>query len=724
MRWKGSIRSGHRQGPPDVAGRRWAVLAVLCVSLLVVSIDNTILNVALPTIVRSLHASSGDLQWTIDAYAVVFAGLLLTSGSLGDRYGRKRVFNVGLVLFGIGSAASALSSTPHLLIASRAFMGIGAAAIMPSTLSILTNVFSDDAGRARAIGIWSGTTGLGMAIGPIAGGWLLAHYWWGSVFLVNVPIVAVGLVASVWLVPDSRDPAGTRPDPMGAVLSTAGLGLVLWGIIEAPSRSWTSPVVMAAVAAGILVLWIFVAWERRCDHAMLDLTFFSSRRFSAAMAALALVVFSLMGMLFILTQWLQFSLGLSPLDTGLRMGPIALVLVVVAPVSSVLAHRVGTKMVVTAGMVAIAVGLALLSRTGLASSYGAAVPALMLIGVGSGLAFAPATEAVMGSLPAERSGVGAATNSAGLQVGGALGVGILGSALSTRFQGHLVPVLAGHHLPAAIEQLVVGSLGGALAVAGHVGGPIGAALAAVSRRAFMSGMDLALAIGSVAVLVGVVVVAVALPSWSPDTAKTRGRRGPVLGGVRLWFRLGASWQRLSLSHPSPSPSPSPSPHSNSNLYLHASPPDPAGPLERAVAGHGPGALSGTALERPRVLLEMPDAAEALACTQLLASEGYDVMWCPGPQGRPRRPCPLVGGGHCSLLDVAHVVVSALDHDDPLSQGIRGVLGNRSSRVPVVVARPRPLPGREDRRGPGDPCADMPLTGTALVAAVGRAIDQG
>ncbi len=718
MRWKGSTRSGRRQGPPDVAGRRWAVLAVLCVSLLVVSIDNTILNVALPTIVRSLHASSGDLQWTIDAYAVVFAGLLLTTGSLGDRFGRKRVFNVGLVLFGIGSAASALSSTPHLLIAARAFMGIGAAAIMPSTLSILTNVFSDDVGRARAIGIWSGTTGLGMAIGPIAGGWLLAHYWWGSVFLVNVPIVAVGLVASVWLVPDSRDPAGTRPDPMGAVLSTAGLGLVLWGIIEAPSRSWTNPVVIAAVAAGILVLGIFVSWERRCDHAMLDLSFFSSRRFSAAMAALALVVFSLMGMLFILTQWLQFSLGLSPLATGLRLGPIALVLVVVSPVSSVLAHRIGTKVVVTAGMVAIAIGLALLSRTGLASSYGAAVPALILIGVGSGLAFAPATEAVMGSLPAARSGVGAATNSAGLQVGGALGVGILGSALSTRFQGHLVPVLAGHHLPAAIEQLVVGSLGGALAVAGHVGGPIGAALAAVSRRAFMSGMDLALAIGAVAVLVGVVVVAIALPSWSPGTARDRERRGPVLGGVRLRLRLplGASWKRLSLSPPNPNPGPKP--------YLHASPPDPAGPLERAVAGRAPGALSETAPGRPRVLLEMPDAAEALACTQLLASEGYEVMWCPGPQERPRRPCPLVGAGHCSLLDVAHVVVSALDHDDPLSQGILGALRSRSSRIPLVVAGPRLPPGWEDRRAPGDLRVDIPLTGTALVAAVGRAIDQG
>ena len=675
----GEGRSTRMPAAGASTGRRWAVLAVLCVSLFVVSVDNTILNVALPTIVRVLHASSGDLQWTMDAYAVVFAGLLLTTGSLGDRFGRKRVFIAGLVVFGAGSAMSAFSATPHLLVAARAFMGIGAAAIMPATLSILTDVFRDDASRARAIGIWSGTTGLGMAVGPIAGGWLLAHYWWGSVFLVNVPVVVLGLLAALWLVPDSRDPAAPRPDPLGAVLSTAGLGLVLWGIIDAPSSSWTSPAVLATTTAGILVLVTFVAWERRCDHAMLDLSFFSAPRFSAAMSALALVVFALMGMLFILTQWLQFSLGLSPLATGLRIGPIALVLVVAAPLSTALAHRFGSKAVVASGMATIALGLALLSRTGTTGSYGAAIPALLLIGVGSGLAFAPCTESVMGSLPHSRSGVGAATNSAGLQVGGALGVGVLGSVLDTRYVGHVAPVLVGRHLPAGVEQLIVGSLGGALAVAGHVGGPIGSALATVARRAFVDGMDLALLTGSFAAIVGVAVVAIALPGWSPDAALDR--RGQSEAGTARLAGTGAGAARG----------------------------------QRRVPGREPSRL-GAAL--PRVVLEMPDADLAVASMRSLAGSGYDVTWCPGPAGPPRQPCSLVTTGRCALLDGAHAVVSVLDGDEPSSHQVLRALSDRASSIPLVVT------GSGARRGgvTGSFTELTSLSGPDLVAAVGRAID--
>ena len=311
-----SSSDGHGQ-------RRWLVLVVLCVSLLVVSLDNTILNVALPTIVRSMNATSSDLQWIVDAYAVVFAGLLLVAGSLGDRLGRKWVFIAGLAIFAAGSATSAFSATPGRLIAARAFMGIGAAAIMPSTLSILTNVFTDSGDRARAIGIWSGTTGLGVAIGPVVGGWLLAHYWWGSVFLVNVPIALVGLLAAAWLVPNSKNPASKRPDPVGGGLSTLGLSLLLWGIIEAPERSWTSPLVLGAVGTAALVLVGFVLWERHSTHPMLELSFFRSRRFSVAMGAMGLVIFALMGGLFLLTQYLQFSLGYTALQTGLRIAPIA-----------------------------------------------------------------------------------------------------------------------------------------------------------------------------------------------------------------------------------------------------------------------------------------------------------------------------------------------------------------------------------------------------------------
>ena len=310
------------------------MLAVLCVSLLIVSLDNTILNVALPVIVRTLHASSSSLQWIVDAYAIVFAGLLLVAGSLGDRLGRKWVFMAGLFVFATGSALSAFSGTPDRLIAARAFMGIGGAAIMPSTLSILTNTFTEPHERARAIGIWSGTTGLGVAIGPVAGGWLLAHFWWGSVFLLNVPIAVVGLLCSAPIVPNSKSPDAKRPDPLGAGLSIVGMGLLLWGIIEAPQRSWSSPLIIGAIVAAVAVLAVFAIWERHSSHPMLQVSFFSSRRFSAAMGAMGLVMFALMGGLFLLTQYLQFSLGCTAFQTGLRIAPIAGVLLVIAPLSS------------------------------------------------------------------------------------------------------------------------------------------------------------------------------------------------------------------------------------------------------------------------------------------------------------------------------------------------------------------------------------------------------
>ncbi len=502
------------EGPPvgRPQGRRWLILAVLCVSLLVVSLDNTILNVALPDIVRSMQASSSELQWIVDAYAIVFAGLLLVAGSLGDRLGRKWVFMAGLAIFATGSAFSAFSSTPDHLIAARACMGIGAAAIMPSTLSILTNVFTTDHDRSRAIGIWSATTGLGVAIGPIVGGWLLAHYWWGAVFLVNVPIALAGVVAALWLVPNSKDPSSKPSDPVGAGLSVLGLGLLLWGIIEAPERSWTSPLVLGADGAAVIVLVGFVLWERRSSHPMLQLSFFRSRRFSVAIGGMAMVIFALMGGLFLLTQYLQFSLGYTALQTGLRVAPIAAVLIVAAPLSSLLVRLVGTKPVVFTGMALIALGFALLSGVTVRSNYLDVLPAFFLMGTGTGLAFAPCTESVMGSLPLDQAGVGAATNSAALQIGGALGVGVLGSLLNTRYQDQVAPALAHQAVPSSVLQLITGSLGGALAVGQHVGGRLGAELAAVARLAFVSGLGLAVTVGAVVVGVAAVVVLALLPN--------------------------------------------------------------------------------------------------------------------------------------------------------------------------------------------------------------------
>jgi len=488
------------------------ILAVLCVSLLIVSLDNTILNVALPVIVRTLHASSSSLQWIVDSYAIVFAGLLLVAGSLGDRLGRKWVFMAGLAIFAAGSAVSAFSGTADRLIAARAFMGIGGAAIMPSTLSILTSTFTESRERARAIGIWSGTTGLGVAVGPVAGGWLLAHFWWGSVFLVNVPIALLGLLAATWFVPNSKNPDTKRPDPVGAGLSIVGMGLLLWGIIEAPNRSWTSPLILGAIAAAIAVLAAFVIWERQSSHPMLEVSFFKSQRFSAAVGTMGLVMFALMGGLFLLTQYLQFSLGYTAFETGLRIAPIAAVLLVVAPLSSVIDHIVGTKPVVFAGMALLALGFGLLTRVTVHDTYMDVLPAFLELGLGTGLAFAPCTESVMGSLPVDQAGVGAATNGASLQTGGALGVGVLGSLLNTRYQDRLAPVLAHYKMPTSILHLITGSLGGALAVSHKIGGALGPELASFARRSFVSGMDLAAIVAAFVVGTAGVVVLVVLPN--------------------------------------------------------------------------------------------------------------------------------------------------------------------------------------------------------------------
>jgi len=511
---------------------RRLILTVLCVSLLIVSLDNTILNVALPVIVRTLHASSSSLQWIVDSYAIVFAGLLLVAGSLGDRLGRKWVFMTGLAIFSAGSAVSAFSGTADRLIAARAFMGIGGAAIMPSTLSILTSTFTEARERARAIGIWSGTTGLGVAVGPVAGGWLLAHFWWGSVFLVNVPIALIGLFAAVWLVPNSKNSNTKRSDPIGAGLSIVGMGLLLWGIIEAPNRSWTSPLILGAIAAALAVLTLFIIWERHSSHPMLEVSFFKSRRFSAAVGAMGLVMFALMGGLFLLTQYLQFSLGYTAFETGLRIAPIAAVLLVVAPLSSVVDRLVGTKPVVFAGMAIVALGFGLLTRVTVHDTYMDVLPAFLLIGLGTGLAFAPSTESVMGSLPVDQAGVGAATNGAALQTGGALGVGVLGSLLNTRYQNRLAPVLAHYKMPASILHLITGSLGGALAVSQKIGGVLGPELANFARRSFVSGLDLAVSVGAAVVGTAGLVVLVVLPNRSAQHRQDRRRESAPETPVR------------------------------------------------------------------------------------------------------------------------------------------------------------------------------------------------
>jgi len=497
---------------------RWAALSILCVTLLLVSLDLTILNVALPSIVTDLRATSSQLQWIVDAYAVAFAGLLLTLGALGDRAGRKWVFLAGLLVFAAGSAFSAFADSIGLLTAGRVVMGVGAAALMPCTLSILTNVFSTDRDRGRAIGIWSATAGLGVAIGPILGGFLLVHYWWGSVFLINVPIAAVGGLAAIFLVPNSRSAQPKKLDPVGMLLSILGFALLLWAVIDAPARTWTAPPIVGALAASAALIAGFLTWEHRRTDPMLPVSFFRSRRYSAAIASLALVLFALMGLLFLMTQYLQFVLGFSAFRAGLAIGPVALVLLITAPFSAVLARRIGTKSVVVPGLLLIAAGLGFLSQTTVDDGYRWCLPFFLLIGCGVGLALAPSTDSVMGSVPTEEAGVGSATSDTSLQVGGALGVAVLGTALNLRYQ-HLLSALISHHtMPPAIHDIILGSLGGALHVATRLPGPTGTALADAARRSFVSGMDLGLLIASIVVAAAACVVLLALPQRPPPPA--------------------------------------------------------------------------------------------------------------------------------------------------------------------------------------------------------------
>ena len=422
--------------------RRWWILAILCFGLLVIVLDNSILNVALPTIQKDLDASSSDLQWIVDSYTLVFAGLLLTAGSLGDRFGRRGALQVGFALFGIGSIASAMAMTSGQLISTRAFMGIGGALIMPATLSIITNVFPPEE-RAKAIGAWAGVAGLGGALGPLTGGFLVEHFYWGSVFLVNIPIVIVGVLAGFFLIPTSKDPTAPRLDPIGAALSIAGLAVLLFAIIEAPGKGWGSAHTLVPAAIGLALLVGFAWWEKTTDHPMLDVSFFSKPRFSAAAGAITLVFFAMFGSLFLLTQYFQFVLNYSPLETGIRMLPFAAAMMITAPLSARVVERVGSKVTVAVGLGLVTVGL--LSMIGLQADtpYINIFWRLMLMSAGMGLTMAPATDSVMGSLPLFKAGVGSAVNDTTRQVGGALGVAVIGSVLATTYGNRIGEFLSG-----------------------------------------------------------------------------------------------------------------------------------------------------------------------------------------------------------------------------------------------------------------------------------------
>jgi EmrB/QacA subfamily drug resistance transporter len=497
--------------PEHIHRQRWITLAVLCISLLIIVMDNTILNVAIPSLVEDLGATNSQLQWIIDSYTLVFAGLLLTSGSLGDRFGRKQALRVGIVIFAAGSALSALAASPTHLIITRGLMGIGGALIMPSTLSILTNVFRDPRERARAIAIWAGFSGLAVAIGPITGGLLLAHFHWSSVFWVNIPIGILAIVLGHYFVPESKDPNAPKLDVPGAVLSIVALGGLLFGIIEGPSSGWSSPSVMAAFALGVVFLAGFIAWELHTPTPMLDITFFKNPRFTAANSSITLTFFALFGSMFLLTQYWQFVHGYTPLEAGVRMLPFATAMMVTAPLSARLVERVGTKRVVTLGLVVIAVSMFGMSFITVDSSYLRVIVNYSLVSVGMGLAMAPATESVMGSLPREKAGVGSAVNDTTRQVGGALGVAVIGSIVASVYSSHIVDAASGLGLSGAALDASKGSLGGALDTASSMGANA-SGLMQTSKVAFVDALHAGLRLGASVVLAAAVVAYFFLPA--------------------------------------------------------------------------------------------------------------------------------------------------------------------------------------------------------------------
>ncbi len=492
--------------------RRWWTLAALCLTLAIIGIDNTILNVALPTLVRDIHASNSELQWIVDAYTLVFAGLLLTSGSLGDRFGRKGALTVGLVIFGGGSIAAAWSGDATQLIVCRAIMGIGASLIMPATLSILTNVFHDPRERARAIGIWAGVSGIGIAIGPITGGILLKHFWWGSVFLVNVPVVIAALVLGRFLIPTSRDPHAHRLDLVGAGLSIVGLSALLYAIIEGPTRGWTDTGVLAAFGGAVVVLTAFVLWELRSKLPMIDVSLFRNPRFTVASLSITAAFFAINGALFLLTQLLQFVKDYTPLEAGIRVAPMAVMFMIMGPVSARLVERIGTKLTVTSGLVSGALGMIVVATNNAHSPYLQVFAGIITISFGMGLVMAPATESIMGALPRAKAGVGSAVNDTTRQVGGAMGVAVVGSLFASAYRSSINSHLPGLGLAAGAAAKARDSVGAALSVAHSAGGSVGRAFTTIIDDSFVHGMRVGLGAAAGISLVGAVLAIKFLPA--------------------------------------------------------------------------------------------------------------------------------------------------------------------------------------------------------------------
>jgi EmrB/QacA subfamily drug resistance transporter len=493
---------------PTVYRQRWWALAVLCLSLLIVFVGNSSLNVAIPTLSREFGASQSQLQWVVAAYSLVFAGLLFTAGALGDRFGRKGALQFGLVGFLAGVVLASMSTAMWQLIACRALMGACAAFIMPSTLSILVNVFPPEE-RAKAIAIWAGVTGAAGAVGPVASGWLLGHFWFGSVFLVNVPFIVAALVLGMFLVPKSKDPEHGALDPVGAILSVVGISSLVYGLIQAPDKGWASTPTLTAFAIAAVVIVAFVIWELRQREPMLDMAYFRNPAFSTATGGMVLVFLAMYGVMFLITQYFQLVLGYTALSSALRFLPMSPIMLIVSPMTPRIVARIGANRTVAAGMGLVAVGFLLFTQLDVATSYWYVLLSVVPLVSGISLTMSPMTAAIMSAVPARRAGAGSAMNDASRELGAALGVAVLGSVAASRYAAHLKPIV--ESLPAGERSHASSSIAGALETAAHHAGAEAARIAGGAAHAFVSGIHFAVFTGALLAATAAVLVYRFLP---------------------------------------------------------------------------------------------------------------------------------------------------------------------------------------------------------------------
>ena len=515
------------------------ILISLLLAAFVINVDTTIVNVALPTLVRELHASNSQLQWVVDAFNLLFAASVLAAGSLSDRFGRKGMLLAGLSVFGAASLAGGLTGSPGQLIAARAVMGVGAAMVFPSTLSLISNVFTEQRERALAFGLWGAITGAAIAVGPIVGGWLLQLSDWRSIFFAMAPVAALAGVLVAGYVPSSRDPRAPRIDFAGFGLSTAMVGLLVYTIIEAPNHGWGSARTIGGFALMAVLAAAFVAWERRTGEPMLDLSLFRNPRFTAASVSVAISFFALSGFIFLVTQYFQFLKGYGPLSTGLRVLPVASSVAVSSILGVRLAERLGTKLVVASGLSLMAAFYLWVTTAAAATSYLTIAAQMVVAGTGIGLTSAPATEAIMDVVPKAKAGVGSAVNDATRLLGGTLGVAVIGSVYASIYASRLTTALPAR-LPAALARTAHASVGAALTLTGklaHAGQPaLAGAIHDAASSAFFDSFHAADLVAAGVAATGAVIALALLPSrpasHSDDTPELSAAGSPAATAAR------------------------------------------------------------------------------------------------------------------------------------------------------------------------------------------------